>query len=98
MKEPLRLKVGCTKGQEINGRESGLLARGNEDNDGELGRVLADGVVDWLHHSNETRLRVGDVETLDVQVERHGADVWMKAEEAMGGRSKPLTEVLGIGN
>lgn len=66
VKEPLRLKVSCTKSQEVNGCESGLFARGNKHDDRELGRVLADGVVDWLHHSNETGLGVRDVETLDV--------------------------------
>lgn len=83
MKEPLGLKVSCTKGQEVNGREPGLLPRWNEHNDREFRGVLADGMIDGLHHSNETRLGVCDVEALDVQVERYGPNVGMEAKETV---------------
>ena len=68
VKEPLGLKVSGTKGQQVNSCESGLLARWDKHYNGEFGRVLADGMVDRFHHSNETRLSVSDVETLDVKV------------------------------
>ena len=54
VEEPLRLEVSGTEGQEVDGRESGLLARGDKDDDGCLWGVLADGLVDWLHHGNES--------------------------------------------
>ena len=64
MQEALGLQVSSTKGQKVNGREASLLAGGNEHNDGFLGRVFADGLVDWLHHGDESRGSVGDVEPL----------------------------------
>ena len=64
MKESLRLEIGSTKGQEVNGGESSLLARGNKDDDRGLWGILADGLVDWFHHGDESRRSVGDVKTL----------------------------------
>lgn len=56
--------LGRHVGQEINGGQLGLLARRYEHDDG-LGRgVLDDGVVGGLHHGDETRSCVGDVEAL----------------------------------
>ena len=64
VQEPLRLQVGRAEGQKVDGRESGLLARRDEHNDRHLGRVLADGLVHWLHHGYQSGRRVSDVETL----------------------------------
>ena len=36
VEEPLRLEIGGAKGQEVDGGESGLLARGDKDDDGRL--------------------------------------------------------------
>ena len=60
--------------------------------------MSADGEVDWLHHGNETRLGVGDVEALDVEVKGNWTDVGMEAEEAVSRSTQPLTEVLGVSN
>ena len=59
--------------------------------------MLADGVIDWLHHGNEARLGMGDVEALDVEIQRNRTNVGMEAEEAVCRGSKPLAEVLGVG-
>ncbi len=40
VEEPLRLQVRRTEGQKVDGREAGLLARRDKDDDGELWRVL----------------------------------------------------------
>ena len=66
MQEPLGLEVSRTKGEQIHGRESGLLARGNKHYDRQLGGMLADGMVDWFHHGDEARRGVGDVKSLCV--------------------------------
>jgi len=51
VQESLRSVVGCTEGEQIDGCKPGLLVRGNKDNDWQFGGVLADGVVNRLHHS-----------------------------------------------
>lgn len=68
MQESLRLEVSCTEGEQINSCKPGLLARGNKDNDWQFGGVLADGVVNRLHHSNKARGSVSDVESLCIWV------------------------------
>ena len=73
VEEPLRLEVSGTEGQEVDGRESGLLAGGDKDDDGCLWGVLADGLVDWLHHGNESRRSVVDVESLNQFTKSHSA-------------------------
>ena len=65
VQEPLGLHVGGTEGQEVNGCKASLLPRGDKHDDGHLGRVLADGLVDWLHHGNESRWSVRDVVPLN---------------------------------
>lgn len=84
VKEPLGLKVSGTKGQQVNSRKSGLFARWNKHDDRELGRVLADGEVDWLHHGNETGLGVSNVEALDVELHGNWSNIGMEVKEAMG--------------
>ena len=64
MQKALGLQVGGTEGQKVDGCEAGLLAGWDKDDDGRLGRVLADGLVDWFHHGNQPRWGVGDIETL----------------------------------
>ena len=64
VQEPLGLEVSCTKGEQIHGCESCLLARGNKHYDWQFGGMLADGMVDWFHHGNEARGGVGDVKSL----------------------------------
>ena len=66
VQESLRLEVGSTEGEQVHGGQPGLLARGNEHNDWQFGGVLADGVVHWLHHGNEARGSVSDVEPLGI--------------------------------
>ena len=64
VEESLRLQVRGAEGQEVDGSEPGLLAGGDEDDDGKFRRVLADGVVDRFHHGNQAGGCVGDVEAL----------------------------------
>ena len=71
VQEPLRLEVRRTEGEEVDGGETGLLAGGDEDDDGRLGRVLADGLVHWFHHGYQSRWSVRDVEPL--QHKTHGS-------------------------
>ena len=66
VQESLGLEVSCTKGEQIHGCESGLLARRDKHNDRQLGGMLADGMVDRFHHGDETRGSVGDVKSLCV--------------------------------
>ncbi len=68
MQEPLRLRVRCTEGQKVNGSQTRLLSRRNEDNDWKLWGVLADGVVDRFHHGDQAGGGVGDRESLDVEL------------------------------
>lgn len=65
VEESLRLQVSGAEGQEVDGSEPGLLARGDEDGDGQLRRVFTDSVIDWFHHGNQAGGRVGDVEALE---------------------------------
>ena len=64
VQESLRLEVRRTEGEEVDGGETGLLAGGDEDDDGRLGRVLVDGLVHWFHHGYQSRWSVRDVEPL----------------------------------
>ena len=98
VQKPLGLRVRSAEGQEVNGSQSGLLARRHKDNDGKLGRVLADGVVDRLHHGDEAGGSVGDGEALDVQLQGNWAHVRVEAEESVSGGPQPLAQVLGVGH
>lgn len=60
----MALDVRGAGGQDVDGREPGLFAGGDEDQDGFFGRVLHHGVVHGLGHGQQPRLRVADVETL----------------------------------
>ena len=51
VKEALWLSISSAVGKQVNCSQTCLLARGNKDNDRLLWRILADGIVDWLHHS-----------------------------------------------
>lgn len=98
VQESLRLQVCSTKRQEIDGSQSGLLARGDEYNDGEFGRVFADGVVDGFHHGNEAGGSMGDGEALDVQLQRNWPNVWVEAEKSVRTGPEPLAQILGVGH
>ena len=64
VQESLRLHVGGAKGQEVDGSEPGLLARGDKDDDRHFWRVLADGLVDRFHHCYQSRWCVSGVKPL----------------------------------
>ena len=64
VEEAVRLKVSSAERQQVHCRQPCLLAGRDEDDDGELARIAADGVVDGLHHGEEAGGRVRDVETL----------------------------------
>ena len=98
VQETLGLGVCRAERQQVHSCELGLLARRHKDNHRELGGVLADGVVDGLHHGDEAGRGVGDGEALDVQLQGNRPHVGVETEEAMGGGSQPLAQVLGVGH
>ncbi len=60
----MRLKVSGTKGQYIDSRQTGLFTRGHKHYNRFLGRMATNGIVDGLHHGQETRRGVACVEAL----------------------------------
>ena len=98
VQEALRLLVGSTEGEQIDGGEPGLLARGHKDNGGQLGGVPTHGMVDGLDHGHQARRGVRDGKALHVELQRNRAHVRVEAEEAVGAGPQPLAQVLGIGH
>jgi hypothetical protein len=98
MQKALRLQVCSTKGQEVNSSEPCLLAGRHKDDCRKLWGVLADGMVNRFDHGHQTGGRVSDGEALDVQLQWDWSHIRVEAEEAVGAGTKPLAQVLRVGD
>mmetsp|Transcript_96000 Transcript_96000/g.248258 ORF Transcript_96000/g.248258 Transcript_96000/m.248258 type:complete len:606 (-) Transcript_96000:3275-5092(-) len=97
MEEALRLVVSRSVQQEVNGGHARLLAVGHEHNDGLVGRVMLDGLIDGPAHRQESRGAVVDVETLDHHLKRDGSHVRREVEQAGAACADPLADIASVG-
>lgn len=64
---PLPLDVSCTRGEDVNRSEAGLLSGRNKNNDRLLGRMFGDSMVHGLGHGEQASLCVANVEALETE-------------------------------
>ena len=95
VQEPVGEVVGRRVGQQVDGRQSGLLPARDKHDDRFARGVLDDGVVGRLGHGYDPGRVVRHVEALDVELERDGADVGVEVEGGVGPGTQPLRHVLG---
>jgi len=92
VQESVLLVVSEGLGDELNGSETGLLARRHKDDRG-LGTVVGgDGSVRGLAHGNHHRGKVGDVVPLNLDIQLDRANVGVKVENALARATAPGKE------
>lgn len=98
VQEHLWRVVGGGERQQVDGGETGLLARRHENDDGLARAVSLDRVVRRPGHGQQPGSRVRHVQALDVELERDGANVRVEVERAVGAAAEPVGDVLGVGH
>mmetsp|Transcript_19882 Transcript_19882/g.59474 ORF Transcript_19882/g.59474 Transcript_19882/m.59474 type:complete len:1131 (-) Transcript_19882:1421-4813(-) len=96
VEEALGLVVRRGVEQQVDRGHARLLPVRHEDDDGFLGRVMLDGLVDRTTHGEQPGRAVVDVEALDDHLQRNSPHVGREIEQARAAGADPLADVLGI--